>query len=234
MIYIEILRVNNLSKKYTNGKNVFYALKNINFSVKKGEFVAITGKSGSGKSTLLHILSGLDSKDEGEVIIDNQNIFELDDNDLTIFRRKNIGIIYQFYNLLPMLDVKENILMPTLLDKRKVNKKRFNELIKTLELENKLGSMPNNLSGGQQQRTAIGRALINRPKILFADEPTGNLDTYNTKKIMKLLEYYNKKFKQTIIMVTHDNSLVQRCDRNIVIKDGKIIKDEYKKANKKK
>lgn len=234
MIHIEILRVNNLSKKYTNGENIFYALKNINFSVKKGEFVAITGKSGSGKSTLLHILSGLDSKDEGEVIIDNQNIFELNDNDLTIFRRKNIGIIYQFYNLLPMLDVKENILMPTLLDKRKVNKKRFNELIKTLDLDNKLDSMPNDLSGGQQQRTAIGRALINRPKILFADEPTGNLDSKNTKKIMKLLEYYNKKFKQTIIMVTHDNALARRCDRNIVIKDGKIIKDEYKKTNKKK
>ncbi|MBR3897992.1 MAG: ABC transporter ATP-binding protein [Bacilli bacterium] len=231
---MEILRVNNLSKKYTNGENIFYALKNINFSVKKGEFVAITGKSGSGKSTLLHILSGLDSKDEGEVIIDNQNIFELNDNDLTIFRRKNIGIIYQFYNLLPMLDVKENILMPTLLDKRKVNKKRFNELIKTLDLDNKLDSMPNDLSGGQQQRTAIGRALINRPKILFADEPTGNLDSKNTKKIMKLLEYYNKKFKQTIIMVTHDNALARRCDRNIVIKDGKIIKDEYKKTNKKK
>lgn len=230
---MEMLKVENLSKKYGKDENEFYALKDINLSVKKGEFIAITGKSGSGKSTLIHILSGLDSKDEGEVIINNQNIFDLDDNELTVFRRKNIGIIYQFYNLLPMLNVKENILMPSLLDKKKVSDKRFNELIKTLELQNKLDSMPNDLSGGQQQRTAIGRALINRPKILFADEPTGNLDSKNSKKIMRLLEYYNKKFNQTIIMVTHDDSLARRCERIIVMKDGRIIKDEHKKVHKK-
>lgn len=228
---MEILKTNNLSKKYGKGENEFYALKDINIKVDKGEFISIMGKSGSGKSTLLNLLAGLDTPSEGEVIINNQNIYDLNDNDLTIFRRKNIGVIYQFYNLIPMLNVEENIKLPLVLDKRKISEKRFNELVKTLELSDKLGSMPNEMSGGQQQRTAIGRALVNRPKILFADEPTGNLDSRNSKKIMKLLEYYNKKYRQTIIMVTHDETLTKRCTRNIVMKDGKIIKDERKKIH---
>ncbi len=222
---MEILKVNNLSKKYGKGENEFLALKNINLSINKGEFVCITGKSGCGKSTLLHILSGLDSPTSGEIIINNQNIYKMKEKELTIFRRKNIGVIYQFYNLIPNLNVKENILLPVLLDKKDINSKRLNELIKTLGLTTKINSMPNDLSGGLQQRTAIGRALINRPKILFADEPTGNLDSKNSLKVMKLLEYYNKKYKQTIVMVTHDESLARRCKRNIIMKDGKIIND---------
>lgn len=229
---MEILKASNLYKKYGLGNNKFYALKDINITVNKGDFIAITGKSGSGKSTLMHLLAGLDSSFKGEVIINNQDIYKLNDNDLTVFRRKNIGIIYQFYNLLPMLSVRENIILPVLLDKRRISDKRLNELVKVLGLKDKLDCMPNDLSGGQQQRCAIARALINKPKILFADEPTGNLDSYNSRKIMKLLEYYNKKYKQTIIMITHDKEIAGRCERNIVIKDGKIIKDE-RKSNKK-
>ena len=239
MIYIEgdfmeILNVKNLCKKYGRDDNEFYALKDINFSVSKGEFIIVTGKSGSGKSTLLHILAGLESFDDGEVIINNQNINDLNDKELTIFRRKNIGVIYQFYNLLPMLNVRENIILPSLLDKKKISEKRFNNLIKILGLSDKLDFMPNDLSGGGQQRVSIGRALMNRPKILFADEPTGNLDSKNSRRIMRLLEEYNKKYRQTIIMVTHDDYLAKRCDRNIVMKDGKIIKDEFKKILNKK
>ena len=222
---MEMLRVSNLSKKYGSGDTEFLALKNINLSVNKGEFVCITGKSGSGKSTLLHLLAGLDKPSSGEVIINNQNIYELSFDELTIFRRKNIGVIYQFYNLIPNLNVKENILLPLFLDKKSVNEKRFSDLVKILGIKNKLKNMPNDLSGGMQQRVAIGRALINRPKILFADEPTGNLDSKNRLKVMRLLEYYNKRFKQTIIMVTHDESLARRCSRNIIMKDGKIIND---------
>ncbi|MBR3198921.1 MAG: ABC transporter ATP-binding protein [Bacilli bacterium] len=222
---MEILRVNNLSKKYGKGENEFLALKNINFSINKGEFVCITGKSGCGKSTLIHLLAGLDKPSSGEVIINNQNIYKLSLDDLTIFRRKNIGIIYQFYNLIPNLNVKENILLPLFLDKRTISEKRFNNLISVLGINSKLKSMPNDLSGGLQQRVAIGRALINKPKILFADEPTGNLDSKNSMKVMRLLEFYNKKFKQTIVMVTHDDLLARRCHRNIIMKDGKIIND---------
>lgn len=222
---MEILKAKNLSKKYGKVENEFLALKDVSLSISKGEFICITGKSGCGKSTLLHLLSGLDSPTSGEVIINNQNIYKLCEKDLTIFRRKNIGIIYQFYNLIPNLNVKENILLPLLLDKRNINEKRLNELIKTLGLNSKTNSMPNDLSGGLQQRVAIGRALINKPKILFADEPTGNLDSKNSKKVMNLLNYYNKKYRQTIIMVTHDESLAKRCKRNIVMKDGKIIDD---------
>lgn len=229
--FMEILKTNKLSKKYGKDKNEFYALKDIDLSVQKGEFISITGKSGSGKSTLLNLLAGLDIPSDGEVTINNQKIYDLSDKELTIFRRKNIGVIYQFYNLIPMLNVRENIMLPLILDKRRVNDKRFDELIKSLELKDKLESMPNDLSGGQQQRTAIGRALINRPKILFADEPTGNLDSRNSKKIMKLLEYYNKKYRQTIIMVTHDETLAKMCPRNIVMKDGRIVKDERKKIH---
>ena len=218
---MEILKVNNLSKTYEN----FTALKNINIKVNKGEFIAIKGKSGSGKSTLIHLLSGLDSPSSGEVIINNKNIYKLNDNELTIFRRKNIGIIFQFYNLIPILTIKENILLPRILDKKQIEDKILNRLVKTLGIKNKLDSFPNDLSGGQQQRCAIGRALINRPKILFADEPTGNLDSRNSTKIMNLLKLYNKKYKQTIIMVTHDDALANMCDRIITMKDGRIIND---------
>ena len=223
---MEILRVSHLFKKYGKKNNEFYALKDINFFVNRGEFVAITGKSGSGKSTLIHLLSGLDSCDGGEIIINNVNIFDLSDKNLTIFRRKNIGIVYQFYNLLPMFTVEENIILPRVIDKRKVNEKVFNNLIYELGLKDKLKFYPNDLSGGQQQRCAIGRALINKPKILFADEPTGNLDSDNGYRIMKLLKFYNRKYKQTIIMVTHDEKLTSMCDRKIVMKDGKIISDK--------
>ena len=225
---MEILKANNLRKKYGRKENEFLALKNINLTINKGEFICITGKSGSGKSTLLNLLSGLDTPTNGEIIINNQNINKLNSEELTIFRRKNIGIVFQFYNLIPNLTVKENILLPLLLDKKAINERRFNEIVKTLGIKNKLDSMPNDLSGGLQQRVSIGRALINKPKILFADEPTGNLDSKNSLKVMKLLEYYNKKFNQTIIMVTHDESLAKRCKRNIRMKDGKIINDIYR------
>ena len=223
---MEILNVSNLSKKYGDGPNEFWALDDVSFRVQKGEFVAIVGKSGSGKSTLLHLLGGLDNPTSGNVIINNQNIYKMNDKNLTIFRRKYIGIIYQFYNLVPALTVKENILLPALFDGRNISNKKLNDLIKNLGLINKIHLFPNDLSGGQQQRTAIGRALINRPKLLLADEPTGNLDSRNSSSIMRLLEFYNRKYKQTIIMVTHDMSLAKRASRIITMADGKIIKDK--------
>ena len=223
---MEILNVSDLRKIYGKGENEFLALNNISIKVKKGEFIAIVGKSGSGKSTLLHLLGGLDKPDRGNVIINNQNIYKLSDKELTVFRRKYIGFVYQFYNLIPALTVKENILLPALFDGRKISDKKLEELVKKLGLINKMEAYPNDLSGGQQQRVAIGRALINHPKIILADEPTGNLDTRSTKHIVKLLEYYNKKYRQTIIMVTHDLSLSKRASRIITMRDGKIIKDE--------
>ena len=223
---MEILNVKNLSKKYVNGNYEFWALSNINFKVNKGEFVAIIGKSGSGQSTLLHLLAGLDSPSSGMVYINNQNIYDFSDKKMIVFRRKYIGVIYQFYNLIPVLNVKENIILPALFDGRKVDDRKVNDLIKSLGLKNKESMFPNDLSGGQQQRVAIGRALINKPKILFCDEPTGNLDSKNSKYVMKLLKFYNKRYKQTIIMVTHDLSLAKEADRIIEMCDGKIIKDE--------
>ena len=223
---MEILNVQNLSKKYGKGENATLALNNISFKVNKGEFVAITGKSGSGKSTLLNILGGLDIPTSGDIIINNQNIYKMSDKDLTVFRRKYIGFVFQFYNLVPALTVKENILLPSLFDGRVISDEKFNKIIKSLALTGKENFFPNDLSGGQQQRCAIGRAIINNPKILLADEPTGNLDSRSSKNVMKLLEFYNKKYKQTIIMVTHDMSLAQKAKRIITISDGKIIKDE--------
>ena len=228
---MEILNVSNLCKIYGKGENEFLALNNISIKVKKGEFIAIVGKSGSGKSTLLHLLGGLDKPDRGNVIINNQDIYKMNDKELTVFRRKYIGFVYQFYNLIPALTVKENILLPALFDGRKISDKKLEELVKKLGLINKMDAYPNDLSGGQQQRVAIGRALINHPKIILADEPTGNLDTRSTKHIIKLLEYYNKKYRQTIIMVTHDLSLAKRASRIITMRDGKIIKDETNDKN---
>ena len=223
---MEILNVKKLSKKYGKGENEFLALNNVSFKVQKGEFIVIVGKSGSGKSTLLHLLGGLDKPSSGSVFINNQDIYKMSDKNLTVFRRKYIGIIYQFYNLIPVLSVKENILLPALFDGRNISDKKINDMLKSLGLLNKADTYPNDLSGGQQQRVAIGRALINHPKILLADEPTGNLDSRNSKHVMKLLEFYNKKYHQTIIMVTHDMSLSKRASRIITMSDGKIIKDE--------
>ena len=223
---MEILNVKKLSKKYGKGENEFLALNNVSFKVQKGEFIVIVGKSGSGKSTLLHLLGGLDKPSSGSVFINNQDIYKMSDKNLTVFRRKYIGIIYQFYNLIPVLSVKENILLPALFDGRNISDKKINDMLKSLGLLNKADAYPNDLSGGQQQRVAIGRALINHPKILLADEPTGNLDSRNSKHVMKLLEFYNKKYRQTIIMVTHDMSLAKRASRIITMSDGKIIKDE--------
>lgn len=223
---MEILNVKKLSKKYGNGENEVLALKNVSFRVQKGEFIAIVGKSGSGKSTLIHLLGGLDKPSLGSVTINNQDIYKMSDKNLTVFRRKYIGIIYQFYNLIPVLNVKENIILPALFDGRNISDKNLNNMLKNLNLLNKIDAYPNDLSGGQQQRVAIGRALINHPKILLADEPTGNLDSRNSKQVMKLLEFYNKKYRQTIIMVTHDMSLAKRASRIITMSDGRIIKDE--------
>ena len=223
---MEILNVKKLSKKYGKGENEFLALNNVSFKVQKGEFIVIVGKSGSGKSTLLHLLGGLDKPSSGSVFINNQDIYKMSDKNLTVFRRKYIGIIYQFYNLIPVLSVKENILLPALFDGRNISDKKINDMLKSLGLLNKVDAYPNDLSGGQQQRVAIGRALINHPKILLADEPTGNLDSRNSKHVMKLLEFYNKKYRQTIIMVTHDMSLAKRASRIITMSDGRIIKDE--------
>lgn len=223
---MEILKCLNLSKTYGSGSSRVDALKNVNLSIKKGEFVAIKGKSGSGKSTLLHLFAGIDNPSSGEVIINNRSIYRMNDGELTVFRRKNIGVIYQFYNLIPSLSIRENILLPRVLDKRMIDDKIFNRLIKSLRIGDKLDFFPNDLSGGEQQRCAIGRALINKPKILLADEPTGNLDSKNSFKIMKLLRFYNKKFRQTIVMVTHDDYLASLCDRVITVKDGRIISDK--------
>lgn len=215
---MKILVAKNLNKYY--GK--YKAINNINLEIYEGEFVAIVGPSGCGKSTLLKILAGLDKPDSGEVYILKENIYELKDNELVKFRRKNIGFVYQFYNLIPVLTAKENIVLPSLLESNSYDKKHFNNIIEVLNLEEKLNYLPNELSGGGQQRISIGRALINKPKILFADEPTGNLDSKAKKNIMNKLKEYNKNHKQTIIMVTHDWSLAKIADRIIFLRDGRI------------
>ena len=220
-----ILKCENLSKEYGNEMNKIQALDNISFTVKKGQFISIVGASGSGKSTLLHLLGGIDRPSSGKIIIDNINICELSSDELAVFRRKNIGIIYQFYNLLPIMNVKENIVLPCQLDKQKVNKEELAELLKTLNLEDRIEHLPNQLSGGQQQRVAIGRALINHPALILADEPTGNLDSKTSKDIIELLRLSNKKYHQTILLVTHDENLASQADRVITIQDGKIFKD---------
>lgn len=223
---MEILKVENLVKTYKTGENTIRAVDNISFSVEKGEFVAIVGASGSGKSTLLHLLGGVDKPDSGHVYIEDNDIYSMNDENLAIFRRRQVGLIYQFYNLIPILNVKENITLPCDLDGNKVDEKRLNELLESLGLSDRVNHLPNELSGGQQQRTSIGRALINNPAIVLADEPTGNLDSEASDEIMSLLRSANKKYKQTVIVITHDLNIASTADRIITIDDGKIIKDE--------
>ena len=223
---MEILKVENLTKIYGKGDTKVVALDNVSFSVEKGEFVAIVGASGSGKSTLLHLLGGVDHPTSGEIIIDGENIYKLNENNLAIFRRRQVGLIYQFYNLIPILNVEENITLPILLDGRTPDKAYLKELIDILGLKNRINHLPNELSGGQQQRVSIGRALMNRPALLLADEPTGNLDSKASHDIMELLKMSNEKYKQTIIMITHDYNLALNANRIITIDDGKIISDE--------
>ncbi|WP_019119617.1 ABC transporter ATP-binding protein [Brevibacillus massiliensis] len=223
---MEILRIEHLSKLYGKGETAVRALDDVSFSVKKGEFVAIIGPSGSGKSTLLHLLGGVDRPTNGKVLVDNTDIYSLDETQLAIFRRRQIGLIYQFYNLIPVLTVEENITLPLLLDEQKVDKNHFDEIVKKLHLENRLHHLPNQLSGGQQQRVSIGRALINNPAIMLADEPTGNLDSKNSSEIIDLLKVFNKTYHQTLIVITHDERIALQADRIIAIEDGRIAKDE--------
>ena len=223
---MEILKVENLTKSYGKGEAKFDAIKNINLSINKGEFVAIVGPSGSGKSTLLHLLGGVDKPTSGKVYINDVDIYNLKEKDLSIFRRRNVGLIYQFYNLIPVLSVKENILLPAELDNRKIDKDYLDDLLKTLGLKERANHLPNELSGGQQQRTSIGRALINRPSIVLADEPTGNLDSKNSKEVLELLKLSVRKYNQTLIMITHDPSIALQADRVITIEDGTIKQDE--------
>lgn len=223
---MKILDVKNLSKIYGKGETRVRALDNVSFSVNKGEFVAIVGPSGSGKSTLLHILGGVDVATCGSVIINGEDISQLDETALAIFRRRQIGLIYQFYNLIPILTVEENLTLPLRLDGRKPDKRQIDTLVNTLGLKDRLGHLPNQLSGGQQQRVSIGRALVNNPALLLADEPTGNLDSENSKEIISLLRYFNKQFNQTVIIITHDERIALSCDRVIAIEDGKITRDE--------
>ena len=223
---MEILKVENLVKTYKSGDNIIRAVDDVSFSVEKGEMVAIVGASGSGKSTLLHLLGGVDKPDSGHVYIDGEEIFSLSDDKLAIFRRRQVGLIYQFYNLIPILNVKENITLPCDLDDNEVDEKHLNELISSLGLRKRVNHLPNELSGGQQQRTSIGRALINKPALVLADEPTGNLDSEASDEIMSLLRSANKKYNQTITVITHDLEIASTCDRIITFDDGKIIKDE--------
>lgn len=222
---MEILRVENLTKVYGSGTTKVIALNDVSFSVEKGEFVAIVGASGSGKSTLLHLIGGVDRPTSGKVFIDGKNIYNYDDDKLAIFRRRQVGLIYQFYNLIPILNVVENITLPLDLDNRKPDSGYLDQLIKLLGLENRKDHLPNELSGGQQQRTSIGRALITNPTIILADEPTGNLDSKSSDEIMELLKKSNKEYKQTIIMITHNMEIAKCADRIIKIEDGRIVKE---------
>ena len=223
---MEILRVENLNKIYGKAETEVKALDNVSFSIEKGQFVAIIGPSGSGKSTLLHILGGVDKPTSGKVFVDGCDVYAQNDEQLAIFRRRQVGLIYQFYNLIPVLNVTENITLPVLMDGQKVNKERLKELLQVLRLEERKAHLPNQLSGGQQQRVSIGRALMNAPAVVLADEPTGNLDSKNSQEIVELLKFSNKKYNQTLIMITHDENIALQADRIIAIEDGKIIRDE--------
>ena len=224
--FMEILRVENLCKVYGNGENEVHALENVSFSVKKGEFVAIIGPSGSGKSTLLHILGGVDQPTSGNVYVNDCDVYAQNKEQLAIFRRRQVGLIYQFYNLIPVLNVRENMTLPVLMDGQKVNQERLEELLGVLSLKDREKHLPNQLSGGQQQRVSIGRALMNAPAIVLADEPTGNLDSKNSEEIMKLLKLSNEKYQQTLLVITHDENVALQADRIITLEDGKIVRDE--------
>ena len=221
-----LIEVKNLNKIYGSGEAEVKALKNINLNIEQGEFVAIVGQSGSGKSTLLHLIGGVDIPSSGEVIIDGKNIYKLKEKELSILRRRKLGFIFQFFNLIPVLTAQENIEMPVLLDNEKIDKKYMNELLMILGLEERKNNYPSQLSGGQQQRVSIGRALANKPSIILADEPTGNLDSKNSKEVLELLKYCAKKYNQTLILITHDINIAKSADRVITIEDGEIISDE--------
>lgn len=231
---MEILKIENLTKVYGKGENEVHALNGVSFSVEKGEFVSIIGSSGSGKSTLLHLIGGVDRPTSGKVYVDGKDVYAQKEEALAIFRRRQVGLIYQFYNLIPVLNVEENMTLPVLMDGRKVNQKRFDELIEVLNMKDRIHHLPNELSGGQQQRVSIGRALLNAPAILLADEPTGNLDSENSKEIMNLLRYSNRAYRrrfmggppQTMLVITHDENIALQADRIITLEDGRIVRDE--------
>lgn len=227
---MEILRAENLTKIYGTGENQVVALDHVSFSVNKGEFLAIIGPSGSGKSTLLHILGGVDTPTSGKVYMEGTDVYAQKEEQLAIFRRRQVGLIYQFYNLIPVLNVVENMTLPVRMDGRPVNKEHLNELLEILSLKGRKNHLPNQLSGGQQQRVSIGRALMNAPAVVLADEPTGNLDSKNSQEIVELLKYSNQKFNQTLIVITHDENIALQADRIIAIEDGKITRDEVIRA----
>lgn len=223
---MDILKVENLCKTYGTGENAVQALDHVSFSVKKGEFAAIVGASGSGKSTLLHLIGGVDYPTGGKIYVDGKDVYEQNEEELAIFRRRQVGLIYQFYNLIPVLDVTENIMLPVLMDGKIVNKKRLEELLEILKLKDRRHHLPNQLSGGQQQRVSIGRALMNSPALVLADEPTGNLDSKNSQEIMQLLRMSHEKYHQTLIVITHDENIALQADHILALEDGKIVKDE--------
>lgn len=223
---MELLRIEHLTKTYGTGENMVRALDDVSFSVEEGEFLAIIGPSGSGKSTLLHILGGVDQPTGGHVYMNGQDVYSRNDTELAIFRRREVGLIYQFYNLIPVLNVVENITLPVLMDGRKVNQERLEELLETLRLKGREKHLPNQLSGGQQQRVSIGRALMNAPSVVLADEPTGNLDSKNSQEIVELLKYSNRAYGQTLVVITHDESIALQAGRVIAIEDGHIVRDE--------
>ena len=223
---MELLKVENLTKVYGEGENQTRALDGVSFTVEQGEFLAIIGPSGSGKSTLLHILGGVDRPTSGKVWMNGQDVFSQNEEQLAIFRRRQVGLIYQFYNLIPVLDVVENLTLPVLMDGRKINEARLEELLQTLNLTNRRKNLPNQLSGGQQQRVSIGRALMNAPAVVLADEPTGNLDSKNSAEIVQLLKESNRKYRQTLIVITHDESIALQADRILAIEDGRIVREE--------
>lgn len=223
---MEILKVCDLTRVYGEGENAVCALDHVSFSVEKGEFVAIIGASGCGKSTLLHLIGGVDYPTSGKVFVDGKDVFAQKEEALAVFRRRQVGLIYQFYNLIPVLNVVENMTLPVLMDGRDVNRERLAELLAVLRLEERKNHLPNQLSGGQQQRVSIGRALMNAPALLLADEPTGNLDSENSRDIIRLLRYSNEKYRQTMLVITHDESIAMQADRILELADGKIVRDE--------
>ena len=223
---MEILKAEHLTKVYGSGVNQVKALDDVSFSVQKGEFLAIIGPSGSGKSTLLHVLGGVDVPTSGKVFMEGTGVYAQNESQLAVFRRRQVGLIYQFYNLIPVLNVTENMTLPVLMDSREVNQQRLEELLNILSLKGREGHLPNQLSGGQQQRVSIGRALMNAPAVVLADEPTGNLDSKNSQEIVDLLKYSNQTYKQTLIVITHDENIALQADRVIALEDGKIVRDE--------